>query len=117
MMVILIRSPPVAASYADGSQYMASHDSLSPPYANSRLAGKTDRSSYSYGRESNPHCHQSILGGELGLGSPGAASPTKPSGQYYQHYGSNPRRRALPMDTMEIHTKKVRKVPPGLPSS
>lgn len=43
---------------------------------------------------------QSILGGELGLGSPGATSPTKPSGQYYQHYGSNPRRRALHMDPM-----------------
>uniref|UniRef100_A0A8P4K1J2 Transcription factor 4 n=1 Tax=Dicentrarchus labrax TaxID=13489 RepID=A0A8P4K1J2_DICLA len=78
---------------------------------------KTERSSYSYGRESNPHCHQSILGGELGLGSPSAASPTKPAGQYYQHYSSNPRRRTLPMDTMEVHTKKVRKVPPGLPSS
>ncbi|XP_068562102.1 transcription factor 4 isoform X5 [Cebidichthys violaceus] len=105
-------------SYADGSQYMASHDSLSPPYAiSSRLTGKTERSSYSYGRESNPHCHQSILGGEMGLGSPGAASPTKPAGQYYQHYGSNPRRRTLPMDAMEVHPKKVRKVPPGLPSS
>ncbi|XP_024918529.1 transcription factor 4 isoform X6 [Cynoglossus semilaevis] len=106
-------------AYADGSQYMASHDNLSPPYSNSRLAGKTERSSYSYGRESNPHCHQSILGGggELGLGSPGAASPTKSAAQYYQHYGSNPRRRTLPMDTMDIHTKKVRKVPPGLPSS
>ncbi|XP_034565870.1 transcription factor 4-like isoform X3 [Notolabrus celidotus] len=106
-------------SYAEGSQYMASHDSLSPPYANSRLAGKTERSSYTYGRESNPHCHQSVLGGEMGMGSPGAASPTKPasSGQYYQHYGPNPRRRTLPMDTMEVHPKKVRKVPPGLPSS
>ncbi|KAF0031262.1 hypothetical protein F2P81_015817 [Scophthalmus maximus] len=39
---------------------------------------------------------ESVLGGELGLGSPGAASPTKPA---------------------EIHPKKVRKVPPGLPSS
>uniref|UniRef100_A0A669DY94 Transcription factor 4 n=1 Tax=Oreochromis niloticus TaxID=8128 RepID=A0A669DY94_ORENI len=87
-------------SYADGSQYMASHDSLSPPYTNSRVTG------------------MSILGGgELGLGSPGAASPTKPAGQYYQHYSSNPRRRTLHMDTMDIHTKKVRKVPPGLPSS
>ncbi|XP_054882358.1 transcription factor 4-like, partial [Poeciliopsis prolifica] len=26
-------------SYADGSQFMASHDSLSPPYSNSRLTG------------------------------------------------------------------------------
>ncbi|XP_029301393.1 transcription factor 4 isoform X1 [Cottoperca gobio] len=53
----------------------------------------------------------------MGLGSPGATSPTKPAGQYYQHYGSNPRRRTLPMDAMEVHPKKVRKVPPGLPSS
>uniref|UniRef100_G3N686 Transcription factor 4 n=1 Tax=Gasterosteus aculeatus aculeatus TaxID=481459 RepID=G3N686_GASAC len=82
-----------------------------------RITCKTERSSYSYGRESNPHCHQSALGGEMGLGSPGAASPTKPAGHYYQHYGSNPRRRALPMDAMEVHPKKVRKVPPGLPSS
>ncbi|XP_074547247.1 transcription factor 4 isoform X8 [Halichoeres trimaculatus] len=51
------------------------------------------------------------------MGSPGAASPTKPAGQYYQHYGPNPRRRTLPMDNMDVHTKKVRKVPPGLPSS
>lgn len=43
---------------------------------------------------------QSILGGEMGLGSPGAASPTKPAGQYYQHYSSNPRRRTLHMDSM-----------------
>ncbi|XP_023193553.1 transcription factor 4-like isoform X4 [Xiphophorus maculatus] len=104
-------------SYADGSQFMASHDSLSPPYSNSRLTGKSERSSYPYGRESNPHCHQAVLGGELAMGSPSAASPTKPAGQYYQHYGSNPRRRALHMDAMEVHTKKVRKVPPGLPSS
>uniref|UniRef100_A0A671VNC2 Transcription factor 4 n=1 Tax=Sparus aurata TaxID=8175 RepID=A0A671VNC2_SPAAU len=96
-----VRKPTFFLLYADGSQYMASHDSLSPPYTNSRLTGTP----------------QSILGGELGLGSPSAASPTKPAGQYYQHYSSNPRRRTLPMDTMEVHTKKVRKVPPGLPSS
>uniref|UniRef100_A0A671VMD8 Transcription factor 4 n=1 Tax=Sparus aurata TaxID=8175 RepID=A0A671VMD8_SPAAU len=98
--------PPFTPSYADGSQYMASHDSLSPPYTNSRLTGTPQA-----------ECVCSILGGELGLGSPSAASPTKPAGQYYQHYSSNPRRRTLPMDTMEVHTKKVRKVPPGLPSS
>uniref|UniRef100_A0A3P9PRK0 Transcription factor 4 n=1 Tax=Poecilia reticulata TaxID=8081 RepID=A0A3P9PRK0_POERE len=53
----------------------------------------------------------------MAMGSPSAASPTKPAGQYYQHYGSNPRRRALHMDAMDVQTKKVRKVPPGLPSS
>ncbi|XP_076020122.1 transcription factor 4 isoform X3 [Genypterus blacodes] len=105
-------------NYADGSQYMASHDNISPPYTNSRLAAaKSERGSYSYGRESNPHCHQPLHGGELGLGSSGASSPTKPAGQYYQHYSANPRRRTLPMDNMDVHAKKVRKVPPGLPSS
>ncbi|XP_036384520.1 transcription factor 4 isoform X4 [Megalops cyprinoides] len=113
-------------TYVDGSQYshmtnrdMGSHDSISPPYVNSRLAGKAERAAYTYGRESNLHgCHQpSLLGGEMGMGSPGAASPTKPGSQYYQHYSNNPRRRPLHSDAMEVQTKKVRKVPPGLPSS
>ncbi|XP_071008058.1 transcription factor 4-like isoform X1 [Oncorhynchus clarkii lewisi] len=121
------RSAP-SKSYADGSQYahmtsrdMGSHphDNISPPYVNSRLTGKTERGSYSYGRDSNLHgCHQpSLLGGEMGMGSPGAVSPTKPGSQYYQHYNNNPRRRPLHGDNMEVQTKKVRKVPPGLPSS
>ncbi|XP_064833337.1 transcription factor 4 isoform X3 [Oncorhynchus masou masou] len=111
-------------SFADGSQYthmtsreMGSHphDNISPPYLNSRLTGKTERGSYSYVRDSNLHgCHQpSLLAGEMG--SPGAVSPTKPG--YYQHYNNNPRRRPLHSDNMEVQTKKVRKVPPGLPSS
>nr|XP_046146618.1 transcription factor 4-like isoform X13 [Oncorhynchus gorbuscha] len=119
------RSAP-SKSYADGSQYahmtsrdMGSHphDNISPPYVNSRLTGKTERGSYSYGRDSNLHgCHQpSLLGGEMG--SPVAVSPTKPGSQYYQHYNNNPRRRPLHSDNMEVQTKKVRKVPPGLPSS
>ncbi|XP_066567033.1 transcription factor 4 isoform X3 [Amia ocellicauda] len=119
--------PSPSKNYVDGSQYnhmqsreLGSHDSISPPYVNSRLAGKTDRGSYSYGRDSNLQgCHQpSLLGGEMGMGSPGALSPTKPGSQYYQHYSSNnPRRRPLHSDSMEVQTKKVRKVPPGLPSS
>lgn len=32
--------------------------------------------------------------------SPGTVSPTKPGSQYYQHYGSNPRRRPLHTDPM-----------------
>uniref|UniRef100_A0A4W5KYF0 Uncharacterized protein n=1 Tax=Hucho hucho TaxID=62062 RepID=A0A4W5KYF0_9TELE len=59
----------------------------------------------------------SLLAGEMGMGSPGAVSPTKPGSQYYQHYNNNPRRRPLHSDNMEVQTKKVRKVPPGLPSS
>uniref|UniRef100_A0A8B9GT05 Transcription factor 4 n=1 Tax=Astyanax mexicanus TaxID=7994 RepID=A0A8B9GT05_ASTMX len=113
------------ASYVDGSQYhmanrdLGSHDNISPPYVNSRLAGKTERASYAYGRDSNLHsCHQpGLMGGEMGMVSPGTVSPTKPGSQYYQHYGANPRRRPLHSDSMEVQTKKVRKVPPGLPSS
>uniref|UniRef100_A0A8C7CGW1 Transcription factor 4 n=1 Tax=Oncorhynchus kisutch TaxID=8019 RepID=A0A8C7CGW1_ONCKI len=98
----------VDISYADGSQYthmtsreMGSHphDNISPPYLNSRLTGKTERGSYSYGRDSNLHgCHQVNRLREMG--SPGAVSPTKPGSQYYQHYNNNPRRRPLHSDNM-----------------
>ncbi|XP_050948856.1 transcription factor 4 isoform X5 [Labeo rohita] len=112
-------------NYADGSQYghmasrdLGSHDSISPPYVNSRLAGKSERASYSYGRDSSIHgCQSSLMGGEVGMVSPETVSPTKLGSQYYQHYAGNPRRRALHSDSMEVQTKKVRKVPPGLPSS
>uniref|UniRef100_A0A8C1V8X6 Transcription factor 4 n=1 Tax=Cyprinus carpio TaxID=7962 RepID=A0A8C1V8X6_CYPCA len=58
-----------------------------------------------------------LMGGEVGMVSPETVSPTKLGSQYYQHYAGNPRRRALHSDSMEVQTKKVRKVPPGLPSS
>uniref|UniRef100_A0A8C2AS26 Transcription factor 4 n=1 Tax=Cyprinus carpio TaxID=7962 RepID=A0A8C2AS26_CYPCA len=100
------------------SRDLGSHDSISPPYTNSRLAGKTERASYSYGRDSSIHgCQSSLMGGEVGMVSPETVSPTKLGSQYYQHYAGNPRRRALHSDPMEVQTKKVRKVPPGLPSS
>uniref|UniRef100_A0A671P5B0 Transcription factor 4 n=1 Tax=Sinocyclocheilus anshuiensis TaxID=1608454 RepID=A0A671P5B0_9TELE len=59
----------------------------------------------------------SLMGGEVGMVSPETVSPTKLGSQYYQHYAGNPRRRALHSDSMEVQAKKVRKVPPGLPSS
>uniref|UniRef100_A0A671P6F0 Transcription factor 4 n=1 Tax=Sinocyclocheilus anshuiensis TaxID=1608454 RepID=A0A671P6F0_9TELE len=76
------------------------------------------RASYSYGRDSSIHgCQSSLMGGEVGMVSPETVSPTKLGSQYYQHYAGNPRRRALHSDSMEVQAKKVRKVPPGLPSS
>uniref|UniRef100_A0A8C2GB46 Transcription factor 4 n=1 Tax=Cyprinus carpio TaxID=7962 RepID=A0A8C2GB46_CYPCA len=63
------------------------------------------------------HQSSSLMGGEVGMVSPETVSPTKLGSQYYQHYAGNPRRRALHSDPMEVQTKKVRKVPPGLPSS
>jgi len=53
----------------------------------------------------------------MDMGTPGTLSPTKPGSQYYQYSSNNPRRRPLHGGAMEVQTKKVRKVPPGLPSS
>ncbi|XP_044287322.1 transcription factor 4 isoform X7 [Varanus komodoensis] len=119
--------PSPSRNYGDGTPYehmtnrdLGSHDNLSPPFVNSRLQSKTERSSYSsYGRDSNLQgCHQqSLLGGDMEMGNPGALSPTKPGSQYYQYSSNNPRRRPLHSTSVEVQTKKVRKVPPGLPSS
>uniref|UniRef100_A0A286XT17 Transcription factor 4 n=1 Tax=Cavia porcellus TaxID=10141 RepID=A0A286XT17_CAVPO len=119
--------PSPSRNYGDGTPYdhmtsrdLGSHDNLSPPFVNSRIQSKTERSSYSsYGRESNLQgCHQqSLLGGDMDMGNPGTLSPTKPGSQYYQYSSNNPRRRPLHSSAMEVQTKKVRKVPPGLPSS
>ncbi|XP_037981414.1 transcription factor 4-like isoform X2 [Motacilla alba alba] len=63
-----------------------------------------------------PKLRGSLLGGDMELATPGALSPSKPGSQFYQ-YGGSARRRPLHGSSMEVQTKKVRKVPPGLPSS
>uniref|UniRef100_A0A663NAE1 Transcription factor 4 n=1 Tax=Athene cunicularia TaxID=194338 RepID=A0A663NAE1_ATHCN len=97
--------PSPSRNYGDGTHYdhmasrdLGSHDNLSPPFVNSRIQSKTERGSYSsYGRDSNLQgCHQqSLLGGDMDIGNPGALSPTKPGSQYYQYSSNNPRRRPL----------------------
>uniref|UniRef100_A0A2K6UB47 Transcription factor E2-alpha n=1 Tax=Saimiri boliviensis boliviensis TaxID=39432 RepID=A0A2K6UB47_SAIBB len=59
-----------------------------------------------------------FLPGELALSSPGPLSPSgmKGTSQYYPSYSSNSRRRAAD-GGLDTQPKKVRKVPPGLPSS
>uniref|UniRef100_A0A8C2LS98 Transcription factor 4 n=1 Tax=Cricetulus griseus TaxID=10029 RepID=A0A8C2LS98_CRIGR len=118
--------PSPSRNYGDGTPYdhmtsrdLGSHDNLSPPFVNSRIQSKTERGSYSsYGRENVQGCHQqSLLGGDMDMGNPGTLSPTKPGSQYYQYSSNNTRRRSLHSSAMEVQTKKVRKVPPGLPSS
>ncbi|XP_075041335.1 transcription factor 4 isoform X8 [Mixophyes fleayi] len=114
-------------NYSEGSHYehmtsrdMASHDNLSPPFVNSRMQSKTERGSYTcYGRDSDIQgCHQqSLLGGDMDIGNSGALSPTKPGSQYYHYSSNNPRRRPFHSSSMEVQAKKIRKVPPGLPSS
>ncbi|KAJ8415623.1 hypothetical protein AAFF_G00426030 [Aldrovandia affinis] len=119
--------PSPSKIYADDSQFthmanrdQLSHENISTPYVNSRQAAKAERVTYPYRRDSNLQgFHQpSPPGGEMGLGSPGALSPNKPGSQYYQRCStSTSRRRPMQSDSMEVQTKKIRKVPPGLPSS
>lgn len=103
---------------------LGAHEGLSPtPFMNSNLMGKTsERGSFSlYSRDSGlPGCQSSLLRQDLGLGSPAQLSSSgKPGTPYYSFSASSSRRRPLhdsaALDTLQA--KKVRKVPPGLPSS
>ncbi|NXO63555.1 HTF4 factor, partial [Phainopepla nitens] len=100
------------------------HEGLSPtPFMNSNLMGKTsDRGPFPlYGRDTGlAGCQSSLLRSDMGLGSPGQLSSSgKPGTPYYPFSGTNQRRRPLHDSSAldPLQTKKVRKVPPGLPSS
>uniref|UniRef100_A0A8C5VXG9 Transcription factor E2-alpha n=1 Tax=Microcebus murinus TaxID=30608 RepID=A0A8C5VXG9_MICMU len=80
----------------------------------------SERSAYApFGRDTGVGSlsQAGFLPGELALGSPGPLSPSglKGSSQFYSYPG-NPRRRAAD-GSLDTQPKKVRKVPPGLPSS
>ncbi|XP_051896295.1 transcription factor 12 isoform X6 [Pristis pectinata] len=127
-------SPPYESSraFADSPHYsehlndsrLGSHEGLSPtPFMNSSLMGKvSERGSLPpYSRDPGiPVCQSSILRSDVGIGSPAPLpSSGKPGTVYYPFTATNPRRRPL-HDTPALdasQTKKVRKVPPGLPSS
>ncbi|XP_056368535.1 transcription factor E2-alpha isoform X14 [Oenanthe melanoleuca] len=84
-------------------------------------SGKSsERASYStFGRDTGmPGLNQpGFLPGEMGIASPSTLSPTggKGGSQYFS-YPNNPRRRGAE-SSIDGQPKKVRKVPPGLPSS
>ncbi|XP_063087650.1 transcription factor 4 isoform X5 [Cavia porcellus] len=102
--------PSPSRNYGDGTPYdhmtsrdLGSHDNLSPPFVNSRIQSKTERSSYSsYGRESNLQgCHQvyapSASTADYNRDSPGypsskPAASTFPSSFFMQdgHHSSDP---------------------------
>ncbi|KAG8594127.1 hypothetical protein GDO81_001091 [Engystomops pustulosus] len=113
--------------YGDTSHYgehrdVPSHEGnlSSTTFLSSGLVGKNERASYStFGRDpSIPTMNQpGFLPGELGMNSTNTLSPSggKGASQYYS-YSTNSRRR--PGDgNLDVQPKKVRKVPPGLPSS
>ncbi|XP_060034194.1 transcription factor 12 isoform X2 [Erinaceus europaeus] len=103
---------------------LGAHEGLSPtPFMNSNLMGKTsERGSFSlYSRETGlPGCQSSLLRQDLGLGSSAQLSSSgKPGTPYYSFSATSSRRRPLHDSTAldPLQAKKVRKVPPGLPSS
>ncbi|XP_075300615.1 transcription factor E2-alpha isoform X2 [Opisthocomus hoazin] len=114
-------------SYGEGPHYgehrdLPSHNSVSSsPFLGAGLVGKSsDRASYStFGRDAGmPGLNQTgFLPSEMGIASPSTLSPTgvKGGSQYFS-YPNNPRRRGAESN-IDGQPKKVRKVPPGLPSS
>ncbi|KAM6466832.1 transcription factor E2-alpha isoform 12-T14 [Liasis olivaceus] len=116
----------VRQGYGEGSHYsehrdLPSHNSISSSsFLGSGIVGKgTERGTYPFGRDAGmPTINQpGFLPSEMGISSPSTLSPTgvKGSSQYYP-YTNNPRRRVADSN-IDGQPKKVRKVPPGLPSS
>lgn len=110
-------------TYSEGAHFGESHGSLSSStFLGPGLTGKGgERGGYAaFGRDAavGGLAQAGFLSGELGLGSPGPLSPSdvKGSTPYYASYPSNPRRRAAD-GGLDPQPKKVRKIPPGLPSS
>ncbi|XP_072297410.1 transcription factor 3a isoform X3 [Eucyclogobius newberryi] len=104
-------------SYGEGSLYNDQNGITSAPHFGSGAVGKADRGAY-------PHTHpfatqQGFMPSEMPLTSPDALSPSghKPNSQFYSSYGGGNLRRRPAQEPVETHPKKIRKVPPGLPSS
>ncbi|XP_052416853.1 transcription factor 12 isoform X3 [Carassius gibelio] len=110
--------------YADhlSDSRLVSHEGLSPtPFMSSGIMGKSERPPFSgYGREPGVSGCQSSLRSDMGLASPGPVTTSgKSPTPFYSYTGSNPRRRSL-QDSASLdplQTKKMRKPPPGLPTS
>ncbi|XP_034536626.1 transcription factor 12 isoform X1 [Notolabrus celidotus] len=101
---------------------LVSHEGLSPtPFMNSNIMAKSERASFlGFGRDPGAPSCQPPVRPDVPLASPSPATPSgKSATPLYSFSAANPRRRplqdALPVDPLQA--KKVRKVPPGLPSS
>ncbi|GAA6234861.1 transcription factor E2-alpha-like isoform X2 [Lates japonicus] len=85
-----------------------------PIFGSGIVAGKAERGPYS-----SFSAQPGFMPSEIPMPSPDPLSPSglKPNSQFYSSYeGSNPRRRPS-QDPTGPQPKKIRKVPPGLPSS
>ncbi|XP_040910859.1 transcription factor 3a isoform X1 [Toxotes jaculatrix] len=109
-------SPPFnqGRGYGEEGLYSEQEGLASAPIFGSGIAGKAERGPYStFAAQSG------FMPSEIPMPSPDSLSPSglKSNPQFYSSYeGSNPRRRPS-QDPIESQPKKIRKVPPGLPSS
>ncbi|XP_020489707.1 transcription factor 3a isoform X2 [Labrus bergylta] len=100
--------------YGEEGLYGEQEGIASAPIFGSGIVGKAERGPYS----SFP-AQPGFMPSEIPMASPNALSPPglKSNSQFYSsHDGNNPRRRPA-QEPIESQPKKIRKVPPGLPSS
>ncbi|XP_064184642.1 transcription factor 3a isoform X8 [Anguilla rostrata] len=97
--------------YGEDSHYSDHEGLTASPFLTQGIVGKNERGSYSFGAQAG-------FLPDMPMPSPGALSPSalKSTSHFYSSYPSNGRRRP-PEGTMDTQPKKIRKVPPGLPSS
>ncbi|XP_067384817.1 transcription factor 3a isoform X4 [Channa argus] len=109
-------SPPFTQGrgYGEEGLYSEQEGMASAPIFGSGIVGKAERGPYS-----SFATQPGFMPSEIPLPSPDALSPSglKSNSQFFSSYeGSNPRKRPS-QDPIEPQPKKIRKVPPGLPSS
>ncbi|XP_032386641.1 transcription factor E2-alpha isoform X4 [Etheostoma spectabile] len=100
--------------YGDQGLYGEQEGIASAPMYGSGIVGKAERGPYS-----SFAAQPGFMPSEMPMPSPDALSPSglKSNSQFYSSYeGSNPRRRPS-QEPIGPQPKKIRKVPPGLPSS
>ncbi|XP_036822844.1 transcription factor E2-alpha isoform X4 [Oncorhynchus mykiss] len=98
--------------YGEGGHYNEHEGLASTPLFGSGIVGKAERGPYSsFGAQPG------FMPSEMPMPSPDALSPSglKSGSQFYPSQ-FNPRRRPT-QESMDAQPKKIRKVPPGLPSS
>ncbi|XP_059200231.1 transcription factor 3a isoform X2 [Centropristis striata] len=100
--------------YGEQGLYSEQEGIASAPIYGSGIVGKAERGQYSSFAP-----QPGFMPSEMPMPSPDALSPSglKPNSQFYSSYeGSNSRRRPS-QEPIGAQPKKIRKVPPGLPSS
>ncbi|XP_051262980.1 transcription factor 3a isoform X1 [Dicentrarchus labrax] len=101
-------------AYGEEGLYSEQEGIASAPMFGPGIVGKAERTPYS-----SFATQQGFMSSEIPMSSPNAISPSglKSNSQFYSSYEGGNHRRRPSQDPIESQPKKIRKVPPGLPSS